>query len=159
MSRSTAPALLTRLRWWHLGEVLSIERLVFEQQPWTAEAFFSELAGVPDTRHYVAATTPEGVVLGYAGLALADDTADVMTVAVAPERQGRGVGRALLVELLGQAARRGVHEVFLEARSDNEPALGLYESLVFEPISRRRDYYAPGVDGLVMRRRGQWEAS
>lgn len=156
---SETPALLARLRWWHIDEVLAIEQSVFGQQPWSVEQLFAELAGVPDTRHYVVATTPGGVVLGYAGLAVSSGTAEVMTLAVAPERQGRGVGRAMLSALLDQAARRRVHEVFLEARVDNEAALGLYESLGFAAISRRRDYYAPKVDGLVMRRRGQWEAS
>jgi ribosomal-protein-alanine N-acetyltransferase len=34
----------------------------------------------------------------------------------------------------------------------NEPAIGLYMTLGFEPISRRRGYYADGTDALVMER-------
>lgn len=159
MSANAGPALLTRLRWWHLDEVLAIERAVFARRPWTSEQFFAELAGVPGTRHYVAAGTPDGVVIGYAGLAATDDAADVMTLAVAPEHQGTGVGRAMLENLLEDAARRGVHEVFLEVDADDDAAIGLYESFGFRSIAWRRDYCAPGVDGLVMRRRGQWPSS
>lgn len=147
------------MRWWDLDEVLDIERLVFSgQASWSAEQLWSELAGVPSTRHYLVADTDSGLV-GYAGLALAGDTGDVMTVAVAPDRRRRGVGRMLVEGLLAHAAQQRLREVLLDVRADNEPAVALYESLGFEAVSRRRDYYAAGVDGVVMRRRGQWAAS
>lgn len=140
------------MRWWQIDAALAIERALFDRSAWTVEQLFSELAGVPTTRHYVVATQGEEVV-GYAGLALADDTADVMTVAVAPWAQRRGTGRALMGDLLAVGARRGVHEVFLEVRAGNDPALALYRSLGFEHLARRRDYYGRGADGIVMRRR------
>lgn len=151
------------MRWWHLEAVLAIERQVFIRAAWTPEQLWSELAGVPRTRYYVVATDEDGVVVGYAGSAVRGDTADVMTVAVAPSEQGRGTGRALVRDLLANAARRGVHEVFLEVRTANEAAIALYGSLGFNRLSRRRDYYGSGIDGLVMRRRvpreEEWGAS
>lgn len=141
------------MRWWHVEAVLAIERAVFGSTAWTPEQLVAELAGVPERRHYVVATDADDVVLGYAGLALSGDTADVMTVAVAERARGRGSGRALVRDLLATASQRGVHEVFLEVGVDNAPAIGLYSGLGFDRLSRRRDYYGPGIDALLMRRR------
>ena len=57
-------------------------------------------------------------------------------------------------ELLDEADRRGVTQVFLEVRADNPPARGLYASLGFEEIAVRPHYYQPDdVDAVVMRLR------
>lgn len=152
---SAAPTVLLRpLGWWDLDEVVAVERAAFAgAQPWSADALWAELAGVPDRRLYLVAT--DGPVVGYAGLAWADDTADIMTVAVRPQRARQGIGRALLDALLGAAHARRVREVLLEVRADNQPAQALYERAGFVPIARRRGYYPGGVDGVVMRRRGR----
>jgi ribosomal-protein-alanine N-acetyltransferase len=41
----------------------------------------------------------------------------------------------------------------LEVRSDNGPAIALYDRFGFERISSRTDYYGPSVDALIMRLR------
>jgi ribosomal-protein-alanine N-acetyltransferase len=146
-------ATLRRLRWWDLDEVLALETALFPDDPWSAVAFWAELAR-PETRHYVVAEDGPRIV-GYAGLMAVGPDADVQTVAVAPGAQGGGVGRLLLDDLLREAAARGCHDVLLEVRADNAAALRLYERAGFERIGLRRGYYAPaGVDAIVMRLRG-----
>lgn len=89
-------------------------------------------------------------VLGYAGLAIGPDTADVQTIGVAPAAQHRGIGRALLRDLLAAA---GDLPVMLEVRTDNAPAIELYESEGFATLGLRRRYYQPsGADAFTMRR-------
>lgn len=142
------------MRWWDVEVVLPIEVEVFAgDPPWTAELFWSELAGVPDTRWYVVAEI-DGALAGYAGLLVGADTADVQTLAVAPPHQRRGVGSTLLDALIAESRARGAREVLLEVRADNEPALALYGRYGFERLARRRGYYGGGRhDGLVLRRR------
>jgi [ribosomal protein S18]-alanine N-acetyltransferase len=148
----TGDVALRRMRWWDLGPVLGIERDLFPD-PWSEGTFWSELAGVPETRHYVVAERG-GRLLGYAGLFAAGHQADVQTVAVARDQQGHGLGATLLEELLSEAARRDSSEVLLEVRADNDAALRLYERHGFERVGVRRGYYQPGrVDAIVMRRR------
>ena len=66
---------------------------------------------------------------------------------------GLGIGRALLAELLAEAERRGVRELFLEVRADNPAARGLYASMGFREIGVRPRYYQPeDVDAVVMKR-------
>jgi ribosomal-protein-alanine N-acetyltransferase len=144
--------------------VLDIEQAAFAgAQPWTAQAWWSELAGVPEHRTYVAACDTDRVV-GYAGARWADDVGDVMTVAVHPAQRRRGIGGLLLDSLLDEATRRRVREVTLEVRDGNVAALGLYAAHGFVAVARRRGYYGPGADGVLMRvsvpttHRPQWEA-
>jgi [ribosomal protein S18]-alanine N-acetyltransferase len=143
---------LRAMRWWDVDPVTAIECDLFPD-PWSTETFWSELAGVPDTRHYVVAEQ-DGAVIGYAGLFATRHQADVQTIAVATGHQGSGLGRTLLTALLDEARRRGCGEVLLEVRADNEPAQRLYERFGFERIAVRRGYYQPGgTDGWVLRRR------
>jgi ribosomal-protein-alanine N-acetyltransferase len=142
---------LARMRWWHVAELLPVERELFAPEPWSEALFWSEL-GQLDTRHYLVALDGDAVV-GWAGLCDYPDEALVQTMAVAPAVQGRGVGAQLLVALLEEAERRGQRTVSLEVRSDNAPAQRLYDRHGFTRTAVRRGYYAGGVDALVLTRR------
>jgi len=143
---------LRAMRWWDIDAVLAIEQALFPDA-WSVGTFWAELAGVPETRHYVVALERDEVV-GYAGLFATGHQADVQTLAVSADHQGKRLGATLLSALLEEASRRQCAEVLLEVRVDNEAALHLYEKAGFERISVRRGYYQPGgVDGLVLRLR------
>jgi ribosomal-protein-alanine N-acetyltransferase len=142
------------MRWWDVERLMPVERDLFGATAWTAESFWSELAH-PQSRWYVVAEAPEdAALLGYAGLMVSASDADVQTVAVAREAQGRGVGQVLVRALVAEAVRRGATSLLLEVRADNATAIGLYQRHGFERIAVRRRYYQPGdVDALVMRLR------
>jgi ribosomal-protein-alanine N-acetyltransferase len=97
---------------------------------------------------------------GYAGMMFEPGTsgrgggsADVLTIAVAGDCWGQGIGSALLEALIGAARRRRCTEVFLEVREDNPRARGLYLRRGFAEIGVRRAYYQPAnVDAIVMRK-------
>ncbi|MBO1768471.1 ribosomal protein S18-alanine N-acetyltransferase [Allobranchiibius sp. GilTou38] len=139
------------MSWTDIDTLVELEQRLFVDDAWSARTWWSELAGRPQ-RVYLVAQDDDRVV-GYAGLSVAGDVADVMTIAVAPGAQGTGVGRLLLEELVAQASAAAVSVVLLEVRSDNDPARKLYERNGFEQIGVRRRYYQPGdIDALVMRR-------
>jgi len=147
---STATVDIEPMRWWHIAGVAGLERDLFPADAWSAEQFWQELA--LDTRYYIVARDDTEVV-GYAGaFALAPD-GDVQTIAVCIDRQGTGVASLLLTALIDELQRRGSMQVLLEVRSDNAPALALYERFGFERISQRLQYYPDGGDALIMRRR------
>lgn len=141
---------LVPMRWWDIPEVHELELRLFGSDPWTVPQFWSELAGVPQTRDYLLARDQSGSLLGYAGLFTAVDEAAVQTLAVAEAAQGRGVGRALLDRLRLLAGKRGARRLVLEVRADNEPALSLYRRTGFVCDGRRRGYYGAGVDAILM---------
>jgi [ribosomal protein S18]-alanine N-acetyltransferase len=83
---------------------------------------------------------------------LAADEAEVLSIAVAPARRGRGLGRGLLELHLRRLAGAGVHAVFLEVGKQNLPACRLYQRAGFRQVSRRQGYYEGGGTALVLRR-------
>jgi len=56
---------------------------------------------------------------------------EVYVVAIDPEAQGRGLGRALTLAGLHHLAARGLDEVLLYVESDNAPAIAVYSRLGF----------------------------
>ncbi|MFC4942772.1 ribosomal protein S18-alanine N-acetyltransferase [Pseudonocardia sp. GCM10023141] len=130
-----------------------LERLLFPgDDPWRASAFREELrAG-----HAYFAARVGGVLVGYAGIAFValppQAEAEVHTIGVDPAHQGRGIGRTLLRELLA-VADAAAATVFLEVRTDNDPARTLYESEGFTVVGVRKRYYWPSLaDAHTMRR-------
>lgn len=130
-----------------------LEALLFDgDDPWPRAAFVREVAA--PHAHYVAARV-EDTLVGYAGIARLGRTPpfeyEIHTIGVDPAYQGQGIGRRMMTELLDHAGPRSV--VFLEVRTDNEPALALYRSLGFAQVGLRRRYYrASGADAYTMRR-------
>lgn len=119
--------------------------------PWPERAFLAELSA----KHirYVAARDDDKLV-GYAGIARLGRKKpyeyEIHTVGVDPAYHGRGIGRRMLAELLEHV---GEGTVFLEVRTDNVPAIKLYESFGFVTVGLRRRYYrASGADAYTMRR-------
>ena len=134
-----------------IPNLTSLEREIFPESPWSAAQFREELSGVPRTRHYLIAED-SGKVIAYAGIAIAGDNADIHTLAVIPEYRGRGIATELMNRLEAWAIERGISAFMLEMREGNVEALPLYEGRGYQTISRRNDYYAPGIHALIMRK-------
>jgi ribosomal-protein-alanine N-acetyltransferase len=87
---------------------------------------------------------------------LARGEAEILSVAVAAARQGKGLGRALLDLHLRRLAGLGASTVFLEVDEDNAPARRLYARAGFREVGRRPGYYSQGrnraTTALVLRR-------
>jgi ribosomal-protein-alanine N-acetyltransferase len=87
---------------------------------------------------------------------LAAGEAEILSVAVAPARRGRGLARKLLDLHLRRLAGLGATAVFLEVDEDNAPARRLYARARFRDVGRRPAYYARGAaapaSALVLRR-------
>lgn len=126
-------------------------QLFGRDDPWPERAFRAELAA--GHTHYVAARD-DGFLVGYAGIARLGRHApfeyEIHTIGVDPAYQGRGIGRRMLTALLEVADGA---TIFLEVRTDNEPAIALYQSVGFVNVGLRRRYYrASGKDAYTMRR-------
>ena len=103
-------------------------------------------------RRYVVALG-EGELLGYAGIMLAGETADLHTIGT--RRPGVGIGRALLRWCEHAAREAGALSMLLEVREDNERARAFYTAAGYTEVGRREGYYRirdRRIDALVMRR-------
>ena len=97
-----------------------------------------------------------GKLAGFIIARLVIDEAEILSVAVARNRQGRGIAGHMLTLHLRRLAGLGARTVFLEVDENNKAAIGLYNGAGFREISRRPNYYA-GENGrsaaaLVLRR-------
>jgi ribosomal-protein-alanine acetyltransferase len=135
-----------------LDRIMAVEVATFPDDAWSSHSMASELASPHG--YYLVAEDEHGELLGYAGLLAPDGSGqgDVQTLAVVERARRAGLGRALLRELLAEAAARRADEVFLEVRADNPGAQALYESEGFERIATRPRYYRGGIDAVIMRR-------
>ena len=131
---------------------MAIEESVFAGDAWSPQNMRAELAQ-PHGYYLVAQPDASDRIDAYAGLFApqGSPSGDIQTIAVAPHARRHGLGRVLMLQLLNEARRRGVSEVFLDVRADNDSAQSLYRSLGFEAISTRKRYYKGGVDAIVMR--------
>lgn len=86
---------------------------------------------------------PAGIC-GYALLTHAAGEAHVLNVCVAPEYQGRGLGKQLMRHLIHFCRYHGDSKIFLEVRESNQVAQNLYTCLGFVTIGQRKDYYRDG---------------
>lgn len=159
---------LRRMRWWDIPGVILLEHTAFPDEAWSVGMFWSELAEAA-TRYYLVAEEYQEAeagggaagdeaaagaprLIGYAGLLAGIGEAEVLTLAVDPSREGRGLGALLLTELMREAARRACDDVVLEVRVDNDRAQRLYRRFGFAGVGVRKGYYQPAnVDALVMR--------
>ncbi len=86
----------------------------------------------------------------------AAEEAEILTIAVNPANQRRGIGRTLMDEAIRQLYAARIGSLFLEVDSGNAAAIALYEALDFVPVDERSGYYAQGPTAargaLVMRR-------
>jgi ribosomal-protein-alanine acetyltransferase len=95
----------------------------------------------------------QGRLAGFAvARAVAPDELELLNLAVHPECTRRGIGAALLREVLSGPERF----VFLEVRESNVAARALYASQGFREAGRRKQYYqnlyrnGPAEDAVVM---------
>jgi ribosomal-protein-alanine N-acetyltransferase len=136
----------------HVDALMPYERQMFGSEAWTRAGYRAELRDAR-SRFYVAAEDGAGDLLGWAGVLIAGDQAEILTVGVVPHARRRGIATQLLNALRDRARSEGARELFLEVRVDNEAAQRLYEREGFAVLGRRRGYYDHGrVDAVVMRR-------
>ncbi|MCQ4609619.1 ribosomal protein S18-alanine N-acetyltransferase [Corynebacterium sp. CCUG 61414] len=135
--------------------VAALEAVLFAgETPWSREVLLTQFAQ-PYT-FYIGAFDDKGALLGYAGLAMLgprnDPEFEIHTIGVAPEVQRRGVGRELMDQLVHTADLLD-GPMFLEVRTDNSAALGMYERYGFSVVGTRKNYYQPsGADAFSMMR-------
>lgn len=129
--------------------MIALERVSYAD-PWPASAF----ASLPENPRvfFTVAKDDAGRVVGYVVAWFVMEEGELANLAVAPSARRKGLGRALLDAMLGDARQRGVAHVYLEVRESNAAARQLYATRDFEEVGRRKRYYrSPEEDALILR--------
>lgn len=142
------------------GSIADLHRKLFNP-PWD-ETSVGALMAPPTGLALVARSTPPSSqrdpqsheIAGFVLARVAAGEAEILSIAVAPGLQGRGLGRQLVEQAIRDLHARGARRLFLEVAADNAPALALYTKLGLVEIGRRRGYYdRPGIvaaDALLL---------
>ncbi|MBI4677379.1 MAG: ribosomal protein S18-alanine N-acetyltransferase [Elusimicrobia bacterium] len=91
-----------------------------------------------------------GRVEGFAALLVVPPGAEITSIVIRRESQGRGLGRALLAHVMEEARSLGCGRLSLEVSASNAAALALYASAGFKAVGRRPKYYDDGADAVLM---------
>jgi [ribosomal protein S18]-alanine N-acetyltransferase len=134
---------------WHLPTVYEMEKQIFKGEEWSLDQFKSELHHVPETRMYWVAKV-DGRVIGYAGVIVIDEVADIATIAVSPEFRGIGLGSQFMRMIFAESRYRGANRIMLEVRVNNLHAIEIYKKYGFQILIERPNYYGPGKDAYMM---------
>jgi ribosomal protein S18 acetylase RimI-like enzyme len=108
-----------------------------------------------DLRRPLVVVERDGVVLGYALVALRSGSAlaRLYSIALVPEASGTGLGARLLDAVEQASADRGATVMRLEVRADNAAAIRLYERRGYRRFGLLSSYYEDGQDALRFEKR------
>jgi ribosomal-protein-alanine N-acetyltransferase len=125
-----------------LDDVMMVMNAAFGDrygEAWTR----SQLAGIlpmAGVSLVIARDHGNATIVGFSLFRTVADESELLLLAVAPENQGRGIGRKLLNHFMAYASNDGATRVHLEVR-DGNPAVSMYRTAGFSPVGRRRSYY------------------
>lgn len=135
---------------------------------WSSDAFSETLAQActvivtdpPSSLPKYPGGGPEGrgqrPLLGFALGRVVADEAELLTLAVDPSMQRRGIGSALLSAFEDRVCTLGARQAFLEVAEDNTAAIGLYRSQGWSEAGHRAAYYPragrKSANALILRK-------
>lgn len=124
-----------------------------EGEQWDAAAF-ADLLALPSTHAYGI-----GADIGLKGLLVlqvAVDTADILTLAIAPAHRRQGFAGQLLIAAAQILGMKGFERFVLDVAADNDSAIAFYRAHGFIEDGVRKNYYGRldgrRVDAMLMSR-------
>jgi ribosomal protein S18 acetylase RimI-like enzyme len=112
--------------------------------PLLLQAEESELAlrwGLKNLVDVVYRADDDSVLVGAATMQWRGDPCEIMELAVAPERQGQGIGRAIVAWLIAEARRRGRSAVLVGTANSSIGNIAFYQKIGFRMDHVRKDYF------------------
>lgn len=135
-----------------LNEVLSIEKEAIASS-WSAAQIEFELLKNPFGCFKVAVDETNehrNSIIGFIIYWITFDSATIAQIVVKNDYRRRGIARGLLEEMIQNCRDKHVKTITLEVRTNNQPALNLYESYGFKKVTIKEKYYQDGSDAIYM---------
>ena len=134
-----------------LDEVVAIAAVVPTAPHWPPAEFLRMLQVIAEHPERRGAWVAGDGVRGFAMASCAAGEAQLEAVVTAPEHRRKGIGAALVVEVIGWCRTVGAERLLLEVRASNGNALRLYARHGFRQDGVRRGYYVnPDEDALLL---------
>jgi len=137
----------------NLEQLLKIERECFTTEAYSREQIRS-LLKEPRAISLLAKVNDEaaGFTIGIIEHHGTTKVGHIYTISVAIKHRGKGVGIKLIEEIEDAFLKRGAEISYLEVRADNQAARSLYQKAGYEELEVLRNYYSPGVHGLILKK-------
>ncbi len=130
----------------HLDSVYIIETECFSH-PWSKQSLENELNN--DTSLFWVATENNDVI-GYIGMSVVIDEGYIFNVAVDKAYRKKGVGTALINELVTYGKKNNLCFITLEVRESNINAQSLYSKFGFIKVGERKNYYSEPKENAIL---------
>ena len=115
---------------------------------WTYSTFKEELEC--EDSYFIVAQNSSNEILGFAGLRIIIDEADIMNIVVKKSYRHNGIGSILLENLISYAKNLNLKTITLEVNEHNLSAIKLYDKFNFNHIGIRKKYYNGESDAIIM---------
>ena len=153
MERALSPATAAKVRPMEardIPQILAIQSASPAAAQWESSAYENLSAGQFEV--FVAECDTNGLC-GFVVARCAAGELEILNIAVAGACRRKGIGTALLHEVLGCAMAKSAATAFLEVRASNVAAVEFYTRHCFQLSGRRRSYYQfPSEDALLLSR-------
>lgn len=130
----------------HIDGVCKIEEACFAH-PWSRQSVESELAN--ENSVFIVAVEGEKVI-GYIGMSVVIDEGYIFNVAVNADFRRKGVGTALINELVTYGKKNNLCFITLEVRESNQAAISLYSDFGFIRVGERKNYYSDPAENAIL---------
>ncbi len=119
---------------------------------WPADELRTMAAAAHNRLHVI---EQDETVFSFVLLTVVAVEGEILTVATAPDRRGKGHAAKLLAHVVGALGAEGTEAILLEVAVDNAAALALYDRVGFQAAGLRKAYYSraagPPVDACILR--------
>ena len=130
----------------HLNDIIFIEKSAFNQ-PWTKNQFLNDIQSKLDSENWVYVI--DELVAGYIFGWIIQGEFHLNNIAVHPEYLQRSIGKNLIQHIIARVILRNIGVILLEVSAENIPARKCYQSLGFNQMGIRKDYYSKGDDAIL----------
>jgi len=139
---------LRNLSFSDLERVREIDRISFLDRAPYSEKFLREIFQNYPQGLVVAEDKRE--IVGYIVSRPQKDKIEIVSLAVLPDRQRKGIGTALTKFLIERFQKEEIKEVFLYVRTKNKRAVSFYQELGFKTLETLENFYRNGDNAYLM---------
>ena len=129
-----------------LNAVAALEEECFSH-PWSKQSLSESLE---NEYSVFLVAVEDGKIVGYVGMEVIVDEGYIFNVAVSADYRRRGVGYALVRELVTYGMKNSLCFITLEVRQSNAAAISLYSKFGFIRAGERKNYYSDPEENAVL---------
>ena len=133
-----------------IGDLKSIKNVLDSDFDnfWSYDVLEEELEC--DNSYVIVAKVDENTIVGFAGLKVILDEADIMNIVVKKDFRHNGIGSILLENLINHSKDLNLKTITLEVNENNLSAIRLYDKFSFDKLGIRKNYYDGKSDAIIM---------